>query len=443
MRPASVAGKAMHGQVLIRQLALSDSMAVHASHSGAKQHATEVWCWRGDPPTESVYQSGWHLADGITTDHARSGLAPWRKVGRDASRRPYCVYGVGAVGPGQISYLVTLRERIEAAPLASWQPEVHLRFVHTVLRGTLSAVRRLHQDGLMHGGLDIDALRLHSNGDIPRVLVLGWLWPGAATGRELIRRCQRAAARAAPEQIWGRHVGPWTDVYAVGLLLHQLLTLRTPFAGDGCHALMRLKTRATANVLDRLGRDIAAPLRTALAAMLATDPAARPRDVRQAERLLSDALQETIAALPSPMLTLPMGSVARRPAVPDNVIQLLPAPETRAPAASRPARRARVQLRLPEPPTPLAFKHRLANWGWSHPVLVAVAAVAASIVVAPLLTIAMGFAAQLHRHQKQSKPIARPTTALPSRPLSDGSPNRRHVRATPEAGEARPTQGGR
>ena len=39
-------------------------------------------------------------------------------------------------------------------------------------------------------------------------------------------------AYIAPEQIEMRNIGPWTDLYAVGIILFELLTGRRPFAGD-------------------------------------------------------------------------------------------------------------------------------------------------------------------------------------------------------------------
>jgi serine/threonine protein kinase len=40
-------------------------------------------------------------------------------------------------------------------------------------------------------------------------------------------------AYAAPEQLAGLRTGPWTDVHAIGLILGELLTLRSPFSSDG------------------------------------------------------------------------------------------------------------------------------------------------------------------------------------------------------------------
>ena len=41
----------------------------------------------------------------------------------------------------------------------------------------------------------------------------------------------------APEQCAGMDVGPWTDVYACGVLLYRMVTGKVPFQDDGVHAL--------------------------------------------------------------------------------------------------------------------------------------------------------------------------------------------------------------
>jgi serine/threonine protein kinase len=43
----------------------------------------------------------------------------------------------------------------------------------------------------------------------------------------------------APEQIRCESVGPWTDIYAVGILMYQMLTARMPFHGLNTEELMR------------------------------------------------------------------------------------------------------------------------------------------------------------------------------------------------------------
>jgi len=76
----------------------------------------------------------------------------------------------------------------------------------------------------------------------------------------------------APEQVRGDDVGPSSDVAGLGATLHFAATGRSPWGeGDGPDVLVR-----TAKGQARLDRDLEPSLRRLLAAMLRSNPAARP-----------------------------------------------------------------------------------------------------------------------------------------------------------------------
>jgi protein kinase-like protein len=92
----------------------------------------------------------------------------------------------------------------------------------------------------------------------------------------------------SPEQIRGERVDARTDVYALGVLLHHLLTGRYPFESDDRAEMERLHLEAPAPVPSRL-----APVSPALDALvtraLAKTAAARPASVRELLGLLAAA----------------------------------------------------------------------------------------------------------------------------------------------------------
>lgn len=93
----------------------------------------------------------------------------------------------------------------------------------------------------------------------------------------------------APEQLTGRtqDLGPWTDLYAVGLMLHETLTGERPHAGEGRQDLLEARLRPPPPI--PTGPD--SPVPVALSELVATllDPEPRQRfdravDVRRALR---------------------------------------------------------------------------------------------------------------------------------------------------------------
>ncbi len=79
----------------------------------------------------------------------------------------------------------------------------------------------------------------------------------------------------APEQATGAPLSPATDVYAVGVLLFEMLTGRTPFSGDSPVAVaIAQQSEVAPDVRDRRS-DVPANIAAIIARSLATDPADR------------------------------------------------------------------------------------------------------------------------------------------------------------------------
>ncbi|MFJ9198807.1 serine/threonine-protein kinase [Streptomyces flaveolus] len=90
----------------------------------------------------------------------------------------------------------------------------------------------------------------------------------------------------APEQVRGARVTPRTDLYALGCVLHELLSGRTLFSGDSEWQLMTQHVNAAPTPLRRLRGDVPAALEELVLHLLRKAPEARPADVQEVyERL--------------------------------------------------------------------------------------------------------------------------------------------------------------
>jgi WD40 repeat protein len=121
----------------------------------------------------------------------------------------------------------SLADRLNGTPLPAREAA---RLVETLAR----AVHAAHDAGIVHRDLK-PANVLLGDGDTPKVTDFG-------LAKQLDRAADQTASGAivgtpsymAPEQAGGRNreLGPWTDVYALGAVLYELLTGRPPFRAE-------------------------------------------------------------------------------------------------------------------------------------------------------------------------------------------------------------------
>ena len=130
----------------------------------------------------------------------------------------------------------------------------------------------------------------------------------------------------SPEQVRGDRVDHRADLYSLGCVLFEMLTGRTPFAGD-LAALSYAHTHTPAPRVRSIDPTVPAAMDELVAAMLEKDPAQRPPTGEEVERSLAAALRPDAVA--------PTASTER--------LQPPPSPTPRPPAGGR--RRPRPKTR--------------------------------------------------------------------------------------------------
>lgn len=136
------------------------------------------------------------------------------------------------------------------------------------------------------------------------------------------------AAYCAPEQAQGFEVDRRTDVYALGVVLYELLTGRQPFSADTAVALAYQHVSAQPIPPSRLSNDVTPELEAVVLRAMAKDPNQRYASARD----LNTDLQRAIAGLP---VSAPLAASA---AAAYSSTQALGAPATAPlPGASPPA----------------------------------------------------------------------------------------------------------
>ncbi|MFF2502080.1 protein kinase [Streptomyces sp. NPDC058067] len=124
----------------------------------------------------------------------------------------------------------------------------------------------------------------------------------------------------SPEQVRNGRITPQTDLYALGCVLHELLSGRLVFTGDSEWQLMNQHVNAAPTPLRQLRADVPAELEELVLHMLRKAPEARPADVQEVYERLRPFLPVP-GSEPTPAEAGPVGapdptSLFRRPYAP-------------------------------------------------------------------------------------------------------------------------------
>ena len=145
------------------------------------------------------------------------------------------VYDFGIEADGQM-YLAmacydgeSLASKIEREPVGL---DEAIRIVEQIARG----LGKAHSAGIVHRDIKPANVMVTSDG-VVKILDFGLAKISLASNITKSHTSLGTAAYMAPEQIRGEEVGPQADIWALGIILFELLTGKRPFRGDYAEAL--------------------------------------------------------------------------------------------------------------------------------------------------------------------------------------------------------------
>lgn len=141
------------------------------------------------------------------------------------------------------------------------------------------AMAYAHQHGVYHRDLKPENVLVTQDG---RVVVTDFGVAFMAGARRLTWRWLTSAVGTpdymAPEQIQGKRGDARTDVYAMGIMLYEMLTGRVPWEGDNPLAVMSQHLNAPVPAVHKLNRDVPAPIEGIIRKALRKQPDERYQD---------------------------------------------------------------------------------------------------------------------------------------------------------------------
>ncbi len=281
----------------------------------------------------------------LATLGAEAGFVPLLDAGQDRGT----FYVVMPFVPGE-----TLRARIKRGPLRVDQ-------ALAIVRAVALAVGRAHALGIVHRDLKPENILFDADGR-PLVADLGIAKhydrsaPGASQSASITHGSWRGTVGyMAPEQFDNRHVGPGTDVFALGAILFECLAGQRAFPGDTPVETLARVASGKVEKLSRFRKDVPPAIDAAITRAVAPDPATRFPDGIELARALAEIApsrsgRNVIFALVSFAATLAVATpvvvliVRKKPSAPAVVVAPPTTPRPPSPPPPKPS--------APTPPRP-------------------------------------------------------------------------------------------
>ncbi|MBL0174598.1 MAG: protein kinase [Ignavibacteria bacterium] len=204
------------------------------------------------------------------------------------------IYDIGEKEDGQLFIAMryyegeTLRARLRRAPV----PHEEARSIVLQLAGALGAA---HARGIVHRDIKPDNVFLTADG-VVKILDFGLAKLERLPHDSDTLSASGTVAYMAPEQLRGEDADARTDIWALGILLFEMLTQRLPFQGYIHAAMMYSILNEEPEDLARILPDVPEPLNGLYNACVRKDRAMRPRDAAEVLRRLVIERQQQAAS---------------------------------------------------------------------------------------------------------------------------------------------------
>ena len=203
--------------------------------------------------------------------------------------------GVGTAGDGSVAFLAmefieghTLREVMRAA--GQMTVEETWNIAVPIIRGVAAA----HQVGLVHRDIKPENVLVSNDGDI-KVADFGLARAASnhtGTGMALMG----TVSYMSPELVTGEQADERSDVYALGIVIFEMLTGQRPFSGDSAVAIAVQHTNSRVPAPSTLIPGINAAVDDIVLHMTEPSPEDRPADATEVLILIQHLLENPEAA---------------------------------------------------------------------------------------------------------------------------------------------------
>lgn len=210
-----------------------------------------------------------------------------------------------------------------------------------------AALEHAHRRGIVHRDIKPANVLVPDSGGAVKVTDFGIAKATDSSDLTRVGTVMGTARYLAPEQVNGDPTDARTDLYALGLLLFEMLAGELPFTGetDLAAAVARL-SRDPAPVRS-LRPDVPPELDTLVTRLLARNPAGRFASAAQVQRELDHVAESRALARTAPPRTAPARTGVPGPGIPEDTSSGVRGPAVVAPPAARSGAQTRPPVAQP------------------------------------------------------------------------------------------------
>ena len=210
-----------------------------------------------------------------------------------ALRHPNVVRVLESFRSGGRSYIAM--EHVEGGSLRAHRGRLAVEQVAGALADVLAALDHIERRGIVHRDIKPENLLVAADGRVKLADFGVAKACGVAPARLTADgRTVGTPSYMAPEQAMGHEVGPWTDLYSLGVVAYELLVGELPFKNTDWSVLIQ-HIHEPVPAPRTLRPDLDPALERWLLWMLAKDPAARPASAREALDELERCMTAAVA----------------------------------------------------------------------------------------------------------------------------------------------------